>query len=84
MVNLAMAKKQKSAFRVLLFAPTFVRIFASEFTNNPGTRTQYLMMHTDQNIILFPYLLLMRDQMMEDQTKDMKSMILRLRRWSRW
>ena len=33
---LAIAKKQKSAVNVLLFAPTFVKKFAPEFANRPA------------------------------------------------
>ena len=33
---LAIAKKQKSAVNVLLFAPTFVKKFAPEFANSPA------------------------------------------------
>ena len=34
--HLAIAKKQKSAVNVLLFAPTFVKKFAPEFANSPA------------------------------------------------
>ena len=46
---LAIAKKQKSAVNVLLFAPTFVKKFAPEFAKRPAKEWVNLSIFIYQN-----------------------------------